>query len=567
MQTRYEWNQLPWKKIQAKIFKLQRRIYRASQQGNVKLVHRLQRLLIKSWYGRLLAVRRVTQDNQGKRTAGVDGIKNLPPPQRLHLAQQLSQIPQAQPLRRIWIPKPGKSEKRPLSIPVIADRAAQALVKLALEPEWEAKFEPNVYGFRSGRSCQDAIAAIFNIIRQRPKYVLEGDICGCFDNISHQALLEKTQAPPSIRRILSGWLKSGVIDRGFQVTERGTPQGGIASPLLALIALYGLETHIQSLGNRQHPIYAVFYADDFVVFANRRCDIDRAKVAVAQWLEGIGLQLHPEKTKISHTLDGEAGFDFLGFTVRQYPVGKYASKHGFKTLIKPSQQSQRRHLAQLKQVVSSHGAATQAGLIVHLNSVITGWCQYYARVVSKEAFASMDHHLFGQLLRWAKHRHPKLSTHQIVSRYWRVNQGDGWVFQTNDGPKLRRHNETPIRRHIKVQANRSPYDGDWAYWGTRLRNYPQLPPLRAILLKQQGGRCADCGLYFCSEDLIEVHHQDGNHGNQSLKNLTLLHRHCHDQAHAAAILTATGIPDNEPSWRGAGCTKTGKSGSEAKQVG
>ncbi|MBD2056746.1 reverse transcriptase N-terminal domain-containing protein [Oculatella sp. FACHB-28] len=389
-QTRYEWNHLPWKKIQVKVVKLQRRIYRASQQGNVKLVHRLQRLLIKSWYGRLLAVRRVTQDNQGRRTAGVDGIKNLPPPQRLHLAQQLSQIPQPRSLRRIWIPKPGKSEKRPLSIPVMADRAAQALVKLALEPEWEAKFEPNVYGFRPGRSCHDAIAAIFNIIRQRPKYVLEGDIRGCFDNISHQALLEKTQAPPSIRRILHGWLKSGVFDNGFHATEQGTPQGGVASPLLALIALYGLESHIRSLGTKQHPIHAVFYADDFVVFANRLSDINRAKTAVADWLEGIGLQLHLEKTKISHTLDGEAGFDFLGFTVRQYPVGKYASKHGFKTLIKPTQQSQRRHLAQLKQFVSSHGAATQAGLIVHLNSVITGWCQYYATVVSKEAFASMD---------------------------------------------------------------------------------------------------------------------------------------------------------------------------------
>lgn len=163
---------------------------------------------------------------------------------------------------------------------------------------------------------------------------------------------------------------------------------------------------------------------------------------MAQWLEGVGLQLHPKKTKISHTLDGKAGFDFLGFSVRQYRVGKYASKHGFKILIKPSQQSQRHHLTHLKKIVSSHGAATQAGLIAHLNPVITGWCQYYASVVSKEVFASMSHHLFEQLLRWAKHRHPRLNTHQIVSRYWRVNQGDGWVFQTNDGLKLRRHHET-----------------------------------------------------------------------------------------------------------------------------
>lgn len=191
-EVRYEWSALPWKKIQVKVFKLQQRIYRASQQGNVKLVHRLQRLLLKSWYGRLLAVRRVTQDNQGKKTAGIDGIKSLKPAQRLQLASNLSQQRKPKPLRRIWIPKPGKSEKRPLSIPVMHDRAAQSLVKLALEPEWEAKFEANTYGFRPGRSCQDAIKAIFNIICQRPKYVLEGDIAGCFDNISHSALLEKT---------------------------------------------------------------------------------------------------------------------------------------------------------------------------------------------------------------------------------------------------------------------------------------------------------------------------------------------------------------------------------------
>lgn len=181
-ETRYEWNQLPWKKIQVRVFKLQRRIYRASQQGNVKLVHRLQRLLLKSWYGRLLAVRRVTQDNRGKKTAGIDGVKNLKPAQRLQLVQQLNQSRKPQPLRRIWIPKPGKQEKRPLSIPVMHDRAAQALVKLALEPEWEAKLEPNVYGFRPGRSCHDAIQAVFKIIKQRPKYVLEGDIAGCFNN-------------------------------------------------------------------------------------------------------------------------------------------------------------------------------------------------------------------------------------------------------------------------------------------------------------------------------------------------------------------------------------------------
>lgn len=257
LEIRYEWNQLPWKQIQIKVFKLQRRIYRASQSGNVKLVHRLQRLLMKSWYGRLLAVRRVTQDNTGKVTAGMDGVKNLTPSQRLKLAQELSQIPEPKPWRRVGIPKLGKTEKRPLGIPVMQDRAAQALIKLCMEPEWEARFEPNSYGFRPGRSCHDAIGAIFLNIRLKPKYVLDADIAGCFDNISHQALLGKTKAPPIIQRILKGWLRCGVMDGVFQPTEAGTPQGGVISPLLANIALHGLEEQVSSNRNQnktQHPI-------------------------------------------------------------------------------------------------------------------------------------------------------------------------------------------------------------------------------------------------------------------------------------------------------------------------
>ena len=416
-QTRYRWSALPWKRIQTKVFKLQRRIYRASQRGDVKLVHRLQRLLIKSWYGRLLAVRRVTQDNQGKKTAGIDGVKNLTPSQRQNLARQLSQIPRPRPLRRIWIPKPGKGEQRPLSIPVMQDRAAQALVKLALEPEWEAKLEPNVYGFRPGRSCQDAIGAIFRIVCQRPKYVLEGDIQGCFDTISHPALLEKTQAPPFILRQLRGWLKCGVLDRVFQPTERGTPQGGVISPLLALIALHGVETHLKSLGTQRNPIHTVFYADDFVIFAPRLCDIRLAKGVVEQCLQSMGLKLHPKKTKISHTLKSKAGFDFLGFQVKQYPAGKYASKRGYKTLIKPSKASKKRHLKRLKRIVNSYKGAPQAALIAHLNPVISGWCRYFSTVVSKSTFAAMDFLLFRQLIRWVKGRHPNLNSHQSIKKF------------------------------------------------------------------------------------------------------------------------------------------------------
>lgn len=393
---RYGWNQLPWKKIQVKVFKLQRRIYRASQCGNVKLLHRLQRLLIKSWYARLLAVRRVTQDNRGRRTAGVDGVSCLPPVQRLNLAHSLREIPTASPLRRVWIAKPGTVEQRPLGIPVMADRAAQALVKLALEPEWEAKFEPNCYGYRPGRSCHDAIEAIFISIGRKPKYVVDADVAGCFDQISHQALLDKLNTYPALLRVIKTWLKCGILESELlQPTTAGTPQGGIISPLLANVALHSLETHLNTLFPKKrikdenqeyhtNGVQTIRFADDFVVLS----DIDNTKAildAVQSWLKDMGLELKSEKTHISHTLNGK-GFEFLGFQIRQHEVGKYHSKQGFKTLITPSRKSQKRHTHELKRIIQAHKPVTQAALIDHLNPVIRGWSNYYSTVVSKAIY-------------------------------------------------------------------------------------------------------------------------------------------------------------------------------------
>lgn len=546
-EARYEWSTLPWKRIQIKVFKLQRRIYRASRRRQVKLVHKLQRLLVKSWYGRLLAVRRVTQDNQGKRTAGIDGVKDLTPHQRLEMAQSLSHFSCPRPLRRIWIPKPGKSEKRPLSIPVMRDRATQALIKLALEPQWEAKLDPNMYGFRPGRSCQDAIEAIYRTIFRQPKYVLNVDIRGCFDNISHAAILEKCRAPKWMKKLIKGWLECGVLDNGFHRTERGSPQGGVISPLLALIALQGLERHIKRLGTYTYPIYVVAYADDMVILARREKDIHRAQAALEKWLHKIGLELNSQKTTRCHTLDGDnPGFEFLGFQVRQYPVGKYQAKRGYKTLITPSKKGVKRHVDRLKQTIHTHRGATQQVLIDRLNPIIQGWCQYYRSVSSYKTFAKLSSILFWQLLSWAKHRHPELNVHQTVSRYWLVNAGGGWVFKSKDGPQLKYHRYTRCHLHIKVKGNRSPYDGDWLYWGSRLRSYPGVSPLRSFLLRSQEGKCSYCGLNFLPEELIELHHLDGNHDNNHRQNLALLHRHCHDQAHSAETLMPTGTYDTEP---------------------
>ena len=228
--TTYEWRTLPWRQLERRVFKLQKRIYRASQRGDVKTVRRLQRLMMKSWSAKCLAVRRVTQDNQGKKTAGIDGVASLSPEERMTLVGCLQLGDKAVPSRRVWIPKPGTTEKRPLSIPIMSDRALQAQVKQALEPEWEAKFEPRSFGFRPGRSCHDAIEAIFTTIKQKPKYVLETDVAKCFDKIDQKALCEKLNTSPSLTRQIRAWLKAGVLDNDqFQATPTGAAQGSVSA--------------------------------------------------------------------------------------------------------------------------------------------------------------------------------------------------------------------------------------------------------------------------------------------------------------------------------------------------
>jgi RNA-directed DNA polymerase len=342
-------NKLPWRKLEQPVFRIQKRIYRASQQGNVRAVHKLQKLLTKSNAARRLAVRRVTQDNQGKKTAGVDGVKSVPAKERLDLAERIHPChrkqDKAQPTRRVWIPKPGKTEKRPLGIPTMLMQAQQALGKMALEPQWEARFEPNSYGFRPGRSCQDAIEAIMNAIRYKPKYVFDADISGCFDNISHPAWLAKLNTYPAMKHIVKAWLQAGVMEgEVFTPTERGTPQGGVASPLLANIALDGMEQVISQQRKGQEKVLLIRYADDFVLLHADRKILDGAARDITEWLRQIGLELKPSKTKTTHTLitvEGNVGFDFLGFAIRQFPVGKHHSgihphggRLGFKTLIK-----------------------------------------------------------------------------------------------------------------------------------------------------------------------------------------------------------------------------------------
>ena len=540
MRPMYEWQELPWRKIERAVFKLQKRIYQASQRGDTKAVHKLQRLLISSWSARCLAVRRVTQDNRGKNTAGIDGVKALTPPERLQLAQTLTLSQIACPVRRVWIPKPGKAEKRPLGIPTLSNRAEQALAKLALEPEWEARFEPNSYGFRPGRSAHDAIEAIFKNICFKTKYVLDADIAACFDKISHSAVLAKMRTYPTMRRAIHAWLEAGVID-GTKLfpTIEGSPQGGVISPLIANIALHGLETAVAEA----HPKAKVIrYADDLVVIHPELEVIEAAKQTITYWLDSMGLELKPSKTQITHTLnhhEGNVGFNFLGFHIRQHPVGKTHSGKtngrrpkllGYKTLIKPSKNAVQRHYQTICAVIDANLATPQARLIGQLNPIIRGWTNYYATVVSKDIFDKLSHLTFVKLLRWAKRRHSTKSRKWIVRKYWRLETGH-WNFAPKDDTPLIRHGKTAIQRHIKVRGNKSPYDGDWVYWATRRGRQPDLPNQVATLLKRQQGKCAQCGLYFGMEDKLEVDHiyPKIRGGKDGYNNWQLLHAHCHHQ--------------------------------------
>jgi RNA-directed DNA polymerase len=557
-----EWKDQNWRKLERVTFKLQKRIFQASERGDVKAVRKLQKTLIRSWSAKCIAVRRVTQDNQGKNTAGVDGIKSLTPKQRTTLVNSLKLTGKSKPTRRVMIPKPGSNEKRPLGIPTINDRSLQALVKLTLEPEWEAKFEPNSYGFRPGRSCHDAMGAIYTNINQKAKYVLDADIAKCFDRIDHKALLDKIKTYPTLRRQLKSWLKAGVLEKGnLFPTNEGTPQGGVISPLLANIALHGMEERVKQYAetlkggkqsNRQ-ALSLIRYADDFVITHEDVNVIFACQKIIANWLSDIGLELKPSKTKLTHTLneyDGNVGFEFLGFHVQQHKVGNYRSASnrqgnllGFKTIITPSKPKIKAHLAKITEVIDTYNTAPQATLISELNPIIRGWSNYYSTVVSKETFSKCDQLTYEKLRAWAKKR-GKGSINK--DKYWRTVDNRNWCFSTEDGLELINHVATPIVRHVKVKGEASPYNGDWIYWSKRKGEYPETPTRVSKLLKEQKGICSHCGLYFTSTDNVEVDHITPKSlgGKDEYKNLQLLHRHCHDTKTASDGSLTKNYDDN-----------------------
>jgi RNA-directed DNA polymerase len=561
------WKAINWRSVERYVFKLQKRIYAASRCGDVKRVRKLQKTLMRSWSNRVLAVRRVTVENQGKKTAGVDGIKSLSPGARLELAGQLKITGKSKPTRRVWIPKPGREEKRPLGIPTMYDRALQGVVKATLEPEWEAQFEPSSYGFRPGRSCHDAIKQIKTCIQCKAKFVLDADIAKCFDRINHEALLQKINQSGKVRQQIKAWLKSGVIDQGvFTATSEGTPQGGVISPLLANIALHGLEQTLkeyaktidlkhQSGGQASWQIKVkslnfVRYADDFVVFHENKTVVQGCRDIISEWLNGIGLELKPEKTRLTRTLhpelseDGKAGFDFLGHHIQQFPAGKYQSGEdskgrilGYNTLITPSKKASKEHQEAIGRIIKKHRSSPQVALIKDLNPVIRGWTSYFSNSDAQTVgeLTKQDYLTYLKLRRWAKRRCGTLNAAHI--KYWKTVDGKRWIFATREGDanplRLLKHSETSCSstNYVKVKGDKSPYDGDTIYWSTRLGTHPEMPSRKAKLLKQQKGKCPWCGLHFQHWDVMEVDHKIPRAlgGKDEWKNLQLLHRHCHDE--------------------------------------
>jgi RNA-directed DNA polymerase len=448
------WDAIDWRPLIEGVRRLQMRIAKATREGRWGKVKALQWLLTHSSAAKLLAVRRVVS-NPGRNTAGVDGIVWRTAGQKLRAARSLRRRGYSpQPSRRIYIPKKN-GKLRPLGIPTFGDRAMEALQLLALEPIAETLADVNSYGFRPKRSTADAIGQCFNVVAQKhsAQWIFEGDIKACFDQISHPWLNDHI---PMDKLILRKWLAAGYMDEGVVYpTEVGTPQGGIASPALANMALDGLEEVARRAAPLNQKVYVVRYADDFIITGASKEVLEmKVKPAVVAFLKERGLELSEEKTRITHIDDG---FDFLGFNVR-----KYAGK----LLIKPSKKAIKSFLERIRETIKANVATKTEDLIRQLNAKLRGWSNYFRHVVAKKTFGYVDDQVYRALITWINRRHPNKSARWKRQRYFRSEGRRNWVFfaSVRDASgqvtclDLFQAMSVPIVRHIKIQAQATPYD-------------------------------------------------------------------------------------------------------------
>ncbi len=535
------WNTIDWHQEEQRVRNLRQRIFRATQAGDGKRVRSLQKLMLRSRANRLVSVRRVAQLNQGKNTPGVDKVLLKTPAARGRMVEYLAhyQIWTAKPARRVYIAK-ANGNLRPLGIPVMIDRCVQSLVKNALEPSWEARFEGCSYGFRPGRGCHDAIEKIYKIARpdKRKKWILDADIQGAFDNISQDYLLTTIGRVPG-HELIKQWLKAGYVDKGvFHETEAGTPQGGVISPLLANIALHGMEEALgikhRKRGELDSKRAIVRYADDFCVFCESQEDAEASKQILTEWLSKRGLVLSPEKTKIVHLTEG---FNFLSFNIRLYRASN--TKTGWKLLTKPSKEAVQKHRDKMKQEWEEVRGWNVQKILWKLNPIIRGWANYHRTGTAKETFSKLDDWMFYKEVRHVKRTHPHKPKKWRQRKYWgrlNLDRQDHWVFgDKHTGHHLLKYSWFPIERHILVKGTSSPDDPALKdYWQKRnAAKAKDLPPSRQKIARKQNGICPICENTLFNDEELHVHHKKpkAKGGKDNYGNLVLVHYFCHQQIH------------------------------------
>jgi RNA-directed DNA polymerase len=560
------WKTINWAQVEFRVKRYQTRIYKASRDNNSSKVRCLQKRLLRSLDAKLMAVRRVTTLDKGKRTPGVDKKIFVTDNQKGKLVQKLRLDGKASPIKRVYIEKPGKKDKRPLGIPIIEDRAKQALCLLALEPEWEARFEPNSYGFRPGRNCHDAIEAIFTNLRNTSgdkgfhKYILDADISKCFDSIDHNYLLTRLETIPEIENQVRAWLKADIFEE-FQASKenrisksiQGTPQGGIISPLLANIALHGMENHLKdwictkpSFGKtnkysnaaKRKSLAIIRYADNFVIIHKEKSIIQEAKEEIAKWLlDGPRLEISEAKISI---MDSNEGFDFLGFSIITITRGRPRVK------IYPSRKSQATLLLKVRNILQNNRSASAYNLILILRPVIIGWANYFRFSECKQVFHKLTHLIYQKLRAWVFRRDTRNGRMKVKQRYFPsgktyfydgTRHQDNWVLTGNQLGKNGTMQEIWLphivwvksKKWVKIKADKSPFDGDNVYWAKRTLNKGSWSIRQRKLIKLQKGYCTWCKTLFAEDSFVEVDHivPRSLGGKDEYKNLQLLHKHCH----------------------------------------
>lgn len=486
------WKRLPWKKFRRNLFRLQKRIFKAVREGDMAKVRNLQKLILKSTSAKLLAIRQITQLNKGKKTAGVDGVKSLNFIQRFEMLFQLVNIKKWKPteLRRIPIPKKN-GKVRILSVPTIKDRIWQCLVKFALEPAHEATFHSRSYGFRPGRSAHDAQKILFlnlkSDARGYEKRIIELDIKKCFDRISHKTIMRNLIACSGIKQGIFLSLKAGIFPN---FPEQGTPQGGVFSPLLANIALNGIE----------NIHYSIRYADDMVIILKPKDNAEKVLLKVKKFLADRGMEISEEKTRIT---PATTGFNFLGWNF------KVQTKNN-KFRCTPSEDNYKEFIKKVKSIINDSNMSSEVK-VQKLAPIVRGWRNYHK-------FCKMDGSRF---------------------KLWFTQKRTETVFRKQKNTNLEQSVELAKKafpyipysenRFVNVKGDQSPYNGNLVYWSQR--NSKLYDGYTVSLLKRQNHACSVCGLLMTDDENIHLHHIDGNHHNWKRDNVSVMHHSCHQYTH------------------------------------